>query len=220
MARGLRYTFQGSTFQVQTGYEGSSPSKIISGITQANPGVVSSTAHGFTLGDVVRASGIVGMTELNGNVFVVDNPDTGDFEMADTDTSLYDAYISGGVLDEIDFSEFCELTSASQADGTTDQVEVTTICSTGKEFVAGLSDSGTLTMDYNFAPNSPVMIALRAAKAAGEELAFKITLPTDGGIVIMLGTIESQSFQGAVAGAWTGSTSVKLSGPMFILPAA
>lgn len=219
MSQGQRFKFQGSQFQVQTGFEGASPSKAITAITAADPGVISSTAHGFVTGDVVRIQGVNGMVELNNRLVVVDNEVSGTFEMANEDTTNNDTYVSGGYLDEVNFSEFCELTAASQQDGTADEVEVTTICSTGKEFEAGLSDAGTLQMDYNFAPNSVVMVALREAKEAGTELAFKIIFPAAGGTIIMLGTVQASSFAGAVSGAWTGSTTIKLSGAMFVLAA-
>lgn len=78
----------------------------ISGITQADPGVVSATAHGFSNGDWVKASGIVGMTELNGRTLVVSNVTTNTFELQDVfgndlDTTNYAAYVSGGTLNRI-----------------------------------------------------------------------------------------------------------------------
>ncbi len=69
MSSGKRYKFNGSTFGVQTGF---GTSKAITAITQANPAVVSSTAHGFVEGDAVQISGISGMTQLNGQLFAVD----------------------------------------------------------------------------------------------------------------------------------------------------
>lgn len=42
----------------------------ITGITQANPGVVTAPYHGLESGDEVFLSGIEGMVELNGRVFV------------------------------------------------------------------------------------------------------------------------------------------------------
>lgn len=217
MTQGLRYKFNGSTFSVQTGLGGSSPTPAISAITKADPAVVTSNAHPFVDGDVVKISGVVGMTNLNGNLYVVDNAGANTIELAGEDTSAATTYTSGGVLDLVSFAEFCELTGANQQDGAADQIEVTTICSTAKEFEQGLSDSGTLQLDYNAAPNSSVQAALRAAKVAGDQIAFKIVFPDSGGTIIMLGTVQQQSMQGQVNGVWTGSATIKLSGPIFIL---
>ena len=49
-----------------------SADKTVSGVTKANPGVVTtSTDHGYTEGDFVTFTNIGGMTQLNGNVYKV-----------------------------------------------------------------------------------------------------------------------------------------------------
>jgi len=219
MSSGARYKFQGSQFSVQTGLAGSSPSPAITGITKADPAVVSSTANPHVDGDVIRIKGVVGMTEVNNRLFVVDNRLANSYELAGEDSTNSAAYVSGGYVDEAQFSEFCELTGMNQQDGASDEIDATTICSTAKEFELGLSDSGTLQLDYNFAPNATVMTALRAAKLSGDEIGFKIVFPNSGGTVIMLGKVQQTSFQGAVSGLWTGSATIKLSGEIFVLAA-
>ena len=47
--------------------------KTISAITKANPGVVTATSHGYSNGDRVFISGVVGMTEVNNREFTVAN---------------------------------------------------------------------------------------------------------------------------------------------------
>ncbi len=219
MASGRRYKFLGSTFQVQTGF---GTAKTITAISQANPAVVTSSAHGFVLGTAVRINSVSGMTELNGNIYAVDNPLTNDFELSGVDATGYAAFSAGspagGEAVPVTFSNFCELTSYSQQDGATTEDEVTTICSTAKEFEQGLRDAGTLQMDYNLAGNEPVQAAIRAAQRAGEKLAFKLTLPTTGGTYIMIGSVSQSSFQGSVGAAvHTGSTTIKLSGDIFVM---
>jgi len=217
MASGKRYKFNGSTFQVQTGF---AATKTISAITKANPGVVSSPAHGLLLGAVGKIAAVVGMTELNGGLYVVDNPVTGTFELAGTDTTNYSTYTSGGTFAPVTFSSICELTGVNQQDDTADEIEVSTICSTAKEFEQGLSGSGTLQIDYNFAPNEAVQAAVRSAKLSGTAIAFKITLPNSGGNLVMFGTVQQSSFTGGVNGVWTGSSTIKLTGPIFVLAGA
>jgi len=217
MSQGLRYKFNGSTFSVQTGYTGVSPLPVITNVTQTDPVVVSSGTT-FTDGNVVLIATVVGMTNLNDNLYVVDNAIAStSFELAGEDGTAADAYVSGGTIDEASFSSFCELTGANQQDGGADEIEVTTICSTAKEFEQGLSDSGTLQLDYNSAPNSVIQTALRTAKVSGDQVAFKITFPNSGGTVIMLGTVQSQSMSGSVNDVWKGSATVKLTGPIFVL---
>lgn len=216
MAAGKRLKFQGSSLQVSTGV---AATKAITDISETDPALVTSVGHGLALGAVGRIESVVGMTELNGNLYVVDNPDADDFELAGVDATGYTPYTSGGTFAPLVFSAFCELTGVDQQDGTTDEIEVTTICSTAKEFETGLSDSGTLTLNYNFAPNTGVQAAIRAAKVAGEQVAVRITFPNSGGTIVMTGSVQQSSFSGAVSGVWTGSTTLKLSGEIFVLPA-
>lgn len=220
MAAGKRYKFQGSTFQVQTGLAAHKP---ISSISLTNPAVIGVATHGYVLGDVVKASRISGTTELNNAVFPVDNPSTNDFEAAGVDATGYTAFVAGspqdGRVEKVVFSTFCELTGVSQQGGSTDEIDATTICSTAKEFETGLSDSGTLQLDFNFAPNETVQAAIRAAELAGSQVAFKLTLPGDGGSVILVGSVQQSSFSGAVGGLFTGSVSFKLTGQIFVLSA-
>jgi len=73
----------------------------ISGATKASPCVVTDTSHGYSNGDEVYISGVVGMTELNGKNYLVANKNTNDFELTDLhgtniDSSAYTTYGSAG----------------------------------------------------------------------------------------------------------------------------
>lgn len=218
MSQGQRYKFIGSTIQVGIDYESSSSATAITAISLADPAVVTASGHSAALGDVVKITGVVGATQFNNNLYAVDNPLTTTFELAGEDNTMGAAYVSGGLAAEVVFSEFCELTGAAQAGGGADQEDVSTVCSTAKEFEQGLADAGTLTLDFNFAPLTEVQTALRASEQAGNDVAVKVTLPNDGGIVIMLGTVQTTSFNGAVGQAvWKGNAVIKLSGPIFVL---
>lgn len=77
------------------------PIRDISGITQANPGVVTAAGHGFSDGDVVWLSGVSGMTAINQGYYIVAGATTDTFALtdldgADVDTTGYTAYSSGG----------------------------------------------------------------------------------------------------------------------------
>lgn len=74
----------------------------ITGITAATPPVVTAAAHGFTDGQLVRITKVVGMTEVNNNLYKVNNATTNTFELQDpvTDEDIVGAgfttYSSGG----------------------------------------------------------------------------------------------------------------------------
>jgi hypothetical protein len=81
--------------------------KVITGITAANPAVVTSNAHGYTSGDWIKLADIEGMTELNGrtasvtvlnaNTFSLKDPLTG----ANIDATAYDAWTAGGTASRV-----------------------------------------------------------------------------------------------------------------------
>lgn len=219
MARGVRYKFIGTTIQIGTGYTGVSPTPAVSAISLTNPAVVTTTdAHGLVQGDVAKISGVVGATQFNDNLYAVDDYNTLNFALAGEDNSNGDAYTSGGLVDKVSFSTFCELTGMNQQGAGANQQDVSTVCSTAKEFEQGLSDSGTLSLDFNFAPNTTVQTALRARESDGDQIAVKVVLPNSGGTIIMIGTVQQTSFQGQVNDAiWKGSAQMKLSGPIFVL---
>ena len=80
--------------------------KTITGITAANPAVVTSNSHGYNNGDFVTISSVVGMTEVNGKTFKVADKTTNTFELQDVDgndinSSGYTAYSSAGVANRI-----------------------------------------------------------------------------------------------------------------------
>lgn len=220
MSQGKRFKFQGSSFQVQTGL---GSSQAITGISAADPAVVTSTGHGNSEGDVVFLQGIVGPTQFNDTLQVVDDPVSGSYELAGVNSTDYPAFVLGSPnlaqAQRVTFSEFCELTGVNQQDGAADEIEVTTICSTAKEFELGLSDSGTVQLDFNWAGNEAVQAALRAAKRAGTQVALRLTFPGTGGVVIMIGFVQQTSFTGSVNGVWTASATVRLTGDIAVLEA-
>jgi hypothetical protein len=82
----------------------------ITDVTQADPGVVTYTGTDPENGDKYKITAVVGMTELNGNTYVVSSVNTSadTFELkdeagADLDTSGYTAYGSAGTATQQDF---------------------------------------------------------------------------------------------------------------------
>ena len=78
----------------------------ISGITQADPAVVTATGHGYSNGDEIFITSVEGMIEVNGKRFLVSNATTNTFEIqdlsgTDIDSTGYTAYTSGGVANRV-----------------------------------------------------------------------------------------------------------------------
>jgi len=97
--------------------------KTITGITKANPAVVTASSHGYNNGDRVFISGVVGMTEVNNKEFTVAGKTTNTFQLSGIDSSDFTAYSSAGTSGKIvevtttySVTEIFELNFAQSAD--------------------------------------------------------------------------------------------------------
>lgn len=74
----------------------------ITNITKATPAVVTAAAHGFSDGEQVRIADVTGMTEINDEVYTVDDANTNTFSLDDSagvgdiNSVGFTAYTSGG----------------------------------------------------------------------------------------------------------------------------
>lgn len=76
--------------------------RLISGVTQANPAVVTTTvAHGLTNGQQIKITGVVGMEELNDNTYYVDAWTSTTFALRGVNSTAFNAWTSGGEVDKI-----------------------------------------------------------------------------------------------------------------------
>tara|TARA_Y100001938_G_C8096906_1_gene438735 strand:- start:128 stop:2611 length:2484 start_codon:yes stop_codon:yes gene_type:complete len=80
--------------------------KTISGATQANPCVITSSSHGYENNQEITISSVVGMSELNGKRYLVKNKTTNTFELTNKDgtninSTSFTAYGSAGVANRI-----------------------------------------------------------------------------------------------------------------------
>lgn len=81
----------GSLVAIASGY---GTAKTVSAITNANPGVATSAAHGFTDGDILEVTS--GWSRLTNKIVRVDGAATGTFELEGIDTSSTSIYGVGG----------------------------------------------------------------------------------------------------------------------------
>jgi hypothetical protein len=94
------------SFFVEAGltYDGGA-AKTITGITKANPAVVTSASHGFTNGDKVWIKNVLGMTEINTTAlttaYEVANVAANTFELVGVNSTAYTAYTSGGTVQKV-----------------------------------------------------------------------------------------------------------------------
>lgn len=73
-------------------------SLLVTNITQANPGVVTTNLnHGYTTGQTAQMNGVVGMTGVNGITYTVTVIDEKSFSIG-VPTTGFGAYVSGGIV--------------------------------------------------------------------------------------------------------------------------
>lgn len=76
----------------------------ITGITNANPPVVTAANHGFSNGQTVQIVGVEGMTEINqspSQAYTVTGVTTNTFELSGMDTTSFGTYTSGGKVAQV-----------------------------------------------------------------------------------------------------------------------
>lgn len=218
MAAGQRLKFQGSYLSVITGSTGT---QAITGASKANPCVLTCTAHTFVVGDVTPISGVVGMTELNGNSYVISAVGLNTITLHGVDSTNYSTYVSGGTAAKGTFSNFCELTGFDRSGGASADIPVSTICSDAEESEVGLRNYGNLKLDYNFAGAlSIVQTTFDTAQTAGTPVMFKRVLPKSAGATVWTGLVLETSESAQVNEVWKGTANIKLTGsPLSFIPA-
>jgi Flp pilus assembly protein TadG len=102
-AAGARGSPTGWTAVTKASWAVDGSAKSISGVTKANPSVVTAAAHGFADGDVIWISGVRGMTQLNDKAYIVHNKTDDTLQLKTLAGSLvkstgYNDYTSRGTI--------------------------------------------------------------------------------------------------------------------------
>jgi hypothetical protein len=69
----------------------------ITGISKSNPAVVTCPDHQFSTSDQITITGVVGMTEVNGNTYTVGGTFVNSFGLSGVNSTAFGTYVSGGV---------------------------------------------------------------------------------------------------------------------------
>ena len=184
--------------------------KIITGVTKADPAVVTTSAsHGYSNGDHIFIEAVVGMTELNGRWFIAANVASTTFELTDpygggasnVNSSSFTAYASAGTTGKV----FEIVTPYAQADLPqlvwTQSADVMTITHTTyavRELTRTDHNAWTLTAP-TFAPSisSPLGVSVTVNGSSNAIFwKYKIT------------AIKSETFEESLAGLDTSGKTV------------
>lgn len=95
--------------------------------------------------------------------------------------------------------------------GTATEIDVTTLCSTAKEFRLGLEDSGTMTVTGHWKQGNPAHAVIRAAASDKQTRLIEVTFE-DGSIFKALAFVSQRSWSAAVDGVVTATYNFRLTG--------
>lgn len=101
--------------------------------------------------------------------------------------------------------------SFSGFDGEANEIDVTTLCSTAKEYRLGLRDQGNFSVEINFDPDDVGQIAIESAQASGAVRAFELEL-SNGAKANFDGLVKSFSKTGGVDDVLKASVNIRITG--------
>ena len=159
----------------------------ITGITKANPGVVSSTGHGMTDGTYAVLS-IQGMHQLDDRVVRVDSPAADSWSLEGVDTTLFDTFTAGSSQAITFGTALTTAVSISASGGDFDFIDVTTIHDKVKRQIPGIANPSTFTFESIWDVSDPGLVALKAASDVQAKRAIKFTF-ANGQVLVFTGYI-------------------------------
>lgn len=153
--------------------------KTITAISKANPGVVSSTAHGYSNGDIVYLE-VQGMYQMNERAVRVAGVTADTFQLEGVDTTDFDDFSSGTVAKVTMGTSITTATSISSSGGNFDMIDTTTIHAAQRSQMPGLPDATTFTMDHIHDVSDAGLVAMKAASDAQQKRVFSFTFGQGG----------------------------------------
>lgn len=163
--------------------------KTVSQITNANPAVFTSNAHGYANGNYLLAL-TQGMTELNGRIVRVANQAANTFEAEGEDSRLYGTFSSGSVALLTLGTTFSIFTDFTISGGEADSIDITTIHDTQRKTRPGMFSAIEITGEALWDTADAGLIAAIAASKVTAQRAFLLGWP-DGKKMAFYGYISA-----------------------------
>lgn len=176
---------------------------VVTGITKANPGVVSYTDAGTSdpaNGDYVFVS-VQGMHQMNDRVARVANVSAvnNTFELEGIDTTLFDTF-SSGTFEKITFgTSITTATTINASGGGFDFIDTTTIHGNTKTQMPGLPESSKFEFGNIWDVTDVGLLAMKTASDAQAKRAFKFTFGSGGQIMVFAGYVGANLAPGGSA---------------------
>lgn len=154
--------------------------KTVTAVTQASPGVATSTAHGMSNDTVGYFSGVSGMVQLEDQACRVKGVATDTFQLQGLNTSGYSEWTTpnGTFTPVATWQTLGESTSYSLGGGASEKLDVTTLLDTVRKEEIGLLPVQSVTINV-LAQDTPsaAMLLLESAVQTQGKVTVRITLP-------------------------------------------
>lgn len=168
----------GSIVSIASGY-GSAVS--ISAISNANPGVATATAHGFTDGDIVEVTS--GWSRLTDKVLRVDGALTNSFELEGINTTSTSTYPNGGgagtAREVTGWTQLAQITSSSSTGGEQQFLEYQFLESDSSKRIPTFKNAAGVTFTIADDPSLPGYALAKQANDDRLPRAVRIQLASD-----------------------------------------
>ncbi|WP_407280607.1 phage tail tube protein [Aromatoleum evansii] len=172
--------------------------KTVTAVTKANPGVASSTAHGYSNGDYVLLTA-QGMFQIDGMVARVAGVTADTFQLEGVNTTDFDTFTSG-TAEKITFgTSITTATTISASGGDFDFIDTTTIHSNVRTQIPGIANPSNFTMDNIWDVSDAGLVAMKSASDGQDMRAFKFTFGTGGQIMVFAGYVGATLLPGGAA---------------------
>lgn len=187
--------------------------KTITAISKAAEASITAT-HDFSVGDIIVIDNVSGMNEINKKAVRVKTVSTTvSFVAEGLDSIGFSTYTSGGTANKVaSWVSFDNIQQFSMPDGNLNKIDVTAISDLTKKEIAGFEDAISATLTVFSDPMSSHMVAVRAARAAGGDRAFRVTT-RNGNVMIFNGEVAGGTgIDGSAGNVATSQVSVTVTG--------
>lgn len=172
--------------------------KTITDITKANPGVATSTAHGYSNGDILLLE-VQGMYQVDQRVVRVAGVATDTFQLEGIDTTNFDTFSSGTAAKLTMGTSITTATGINASGGDFEFIDTTTIHASQRSQIPGLPNAATFTMDNIWDVSDAGLIAMKNASDAQQKKAFAFTFGTGGQKMYFAGYVGASLLPGGAA---------------------
>jgi hypothetical protein len=160
----------------------------LTALTNADPGVATSTAHGQSNGGVGYLNSIVGMEEADGQAYIVANTAANTFELENFNTTSMGTFTSGEAIAVTAWATLAQSTSYTVGGGDATKQNITTLLDKITQEQNGMLAAQTVSFD-GFIPSggNGAQTKLRTEALSGGYVVIRITHQDTGDVRVFRG---------------------------------